>query len=58
MNRLAFLGRLAGNVYVSGLLLAVLGIVAGYLIFFQVYPGKPKIGIIDIPFTVISRRKV
>ena len=54
MNRLALLGRLAGNVYVSGLLLAVLGIAVGYLVFFQVYPGKPKIGIIDIPFTVIT----
>jgi protease-4 len=26
----------------------------GWLVFFQVYPGKPKIGIIDIPFTVIT----
>ena len=46
--------RLAGNVYVSGVLLAALGIVVGYLVFFQVFPGKPKIATIDIPFTVIS----
>ena len=38
----------------SAVLLAALGIGAGYLIFFQVFPGKPKIGIIDIPFTVIT----
>ncbi len=54
MNRLASLGRLAGNVYVSAVLLAALGLVVGYLVFFQVFPGKPKIGIIDIPFTVIT----
>jgi len=54
MNRLASLGRLVGNLYVSGVLLAVLGIVVGYLIFFQLFPGKPKIAIIDIPFTVIT----
>ena len=54
MNRLASISRLAGNFYVSGVLLAVLGIGLGYLIFFQVFPGKPKIAIIDIPFTVIS----
>ena len=54
MNRLASLGRLVGNVYVSGVLLAALGILAGYLVFFQVFPGKPKIGIIDIPFTVLT----
>ena len=54
MNRLTSLWRLAGNVYVSGVLLAALGIVVGYLVFFQVFPGEPKIGIIDIPFTVIT----
>ncbi|PKB84197.1 MAG: hypothetical protein BZY88_00245 [SAR202 cluster bacterium Io17-Chloro-G9] len=54
MNRLASLWRLAGNVYVSGVLLAAVGVLVGYLAFFQVFPGKPKIGIIDIPFTVIT----
>ena len=54
MNRLASLWRLAGNLYVSSVLLAALGIGLGYLIFFQVFPGKPKIAIIDIPFTLIT----
>ena len=54
MNRLASLWRLAGNLYVSSVLLAALGIGVGYLVFFEVFPGKPKIAIIDIPFTVIT----
>ena len=40
--------------YVSGPLLAVLGVVIGLWVFFYVVPGKPKIGVIDIPFTVIN----
>ena len=40
--------------YVSLLVIAVLGPLLGWLVFFQVYPGKPKIGIIDIPFTVLT----
>ena len=46
--------RMAGNFYVSVVLLAALGIGVRYLVFFEVFPGKPKIGIIDIPFTVIT----
>jgi len=38
------------------LLLAAMGIALGYLLFFHVYPHKPKIGIIDIPFTIIIDR--
>lgn len=34
--------------------LAGLGIAAGVLIFLYVFPGTPKIGVIDIPFTVIT----
>ena len=54
MNRFASLWRLTANLYVSSVLLAALGIGVGYLVFFQVFPGKPKIAIIDIPFTVIT----
>ena len=46
--------NLATTWYVSFLVIAVLGPLLGWLVFFQVYPGKPKIGIIDIPFTVID----
>ena len=31
-----------------------LGVAVGLLIFLFAYPGKPKIGVIDVPFTVIS----
>ena len=54
MNRLASLWRLGGNLYVSSVLLALLGIGVASLVFFQFFPGKPKIAVIDIPFTVIS----
>ncbi len=48
--------RFANHRFVSVVLLAGLGVVAGYLIFFNVYPHQPKIGIIEIPFTVITSR--
>ena len=40
--------------YVLATALAGLGIAAGLLIFVYVFPGTPKIGVIDVPFTVIS----
>ncbi|MDE2837180.1 MAG: S49 family peptidase [Chloroflexota bacterium] len=40
--------------YVVAPLLAGLGIAAGALTFVYASPGKPQIGIIDIPFTVIT----
>ena len=40
--------------YIALPALAVVGIVLGYLVFFNLYPGKPQIGIITIPFVVIS----
>lgn len=40
--------------YVVVPLLAGLGIAAGALLFVYASPGKPQIGVIDIPFTVIS----
>ncbi|MFQ6026574.1 MAG: S49 family peptidase [Dehalococcoidia bacterium] len=40
--------------YIAAPVLAILGIVIGYQLFFNVFSGKPKIGIIDIPFTVIN----
>ncbi|MFB3119021.1 MAG: S49 family peptidase, partial [Stenotrophomonas maltophilia] len=40
--------------YIALPALAVVGIVLGYLVFFNLYPGKPQIGIITIPFVVIN----
>ena len=54
MGKLALLGRIITSWYVAGPALAVVGILFGYLLFFNVLPGKPKIGVVDIPFTGIS----
>lgn len=54
MGSLAALWRIATHWYISSLLLAVVGIVVGWAVFFHLFPGKPKIGVIDIPFTVIT----
>ena len=40
--------------YVLATAMAGLGIAAGLLIFIYVFPGTPKIGVIDVPFTVIT----
>lgn len=56
MNKLAALGNFLGTWYVSTVLLAVVGLVLGSAVFFYAYPGKPKIGVISIPFTVIDDR--
>ena len=42
------------NWYVFACAMAGLGIAGGVLIFVYVFPGAPKIGVIDIPFTVIT----
>ena len=56
MGRLFALWRLVSNRLVSIVLLSVLGIGLGYAVFFHVYPQTPKIGVIDIPFTIINDR--
>jgi len=56
MGRLSALWSLASNRYASIIMLSILGIGLGYAVFFFVYPQKPKVGIIDIPFTVINDR--
>ena len=40
--------------YVVVPLLAILGIATGALTFVYAFPGKPQIGVIDIPFTVLT----
>ena len=54
MGKLASVWKLASSWYISLLFVAAAGVLLGYLVFFQVFPGKPKIGIIDIPFTVLT----
>ena len=56
MSRLSPVWRIATKWYVSGLILGSLGIILGSMVFFFAWPGKPKVAIIDIPFTVINDR--
>ena len=54
MGKLAVLWRIANNWYVAAFILSALGIALGLSVFFVVFPGQPKIGVIDIPFTSIN----
>jgi protease-4 len=54
MSKLAPLVKLLTQWYISIPVLVAAGIVLGYFVFFNLYPGKPQIGLIDIPFTVIN----
>lgn len=54
MDKLAALGRIITSWFIAVPLLVALGLVLGALVFFNVFPGKPQIGIITIPFTVIN----
>ncbi|MFQ5933384.1 MAG: S49 family peptidase [Dehalococcoidia bacterium] len=56
MDRLGIVWRLLFPWYISGVLLAAAGILIGYVIFFHIFPGKPEIGIINIPGTRITDR--
>ena len=54
---MGFLSELTGflfNRFAIAASIAALGVAAGLLVFVYVFPGQPKIGVIDIPFTVIS----
>ena len=54
MGKISAVWRIASSWYVSLLFVVTVGIVIGYFVFFEVYPGRPKIAVIDIPFTVIT----
>ena len=56
MGNFSFVWRLAENLYISGFFLGALGIILGSMVFFFAWPGKPQIGIINIPLTVINDR--
>lgn len=48
------IGRTLSNAYFLGLVAIALGVTAGLLVFVYVFPGQPRVGIIDVPPTVIS----
>ena len=54
MRVLSGLGRILTSWFVAGPILAIVGIAIGYGLFFYALPAKPKIGVIEIPFTGIS----
>ena len=54
MGFLSNVGAFLSNGITIALFMAALGIAAGLLIFAFVFPGQPKIGVIDIPYTVIT----
>ena len=54
MGRVTALFRPLAAWYISGPALALLGVLVGAFVFFTMFPGKPKVGIIDIPFTVLT----
>ena len=56
MGKLSAVWRIASKWYVSGLVLGSLGIILGSMVFFFAWPGKPKVAVINIPFTVITDR--
>lgn len=49
------LWRLLTRWYISSVLLAGIGVLIGYVVFFHIFPGTPEIGIIDIPGTVLTQ---
>ena len=54
MARLAWATRLTNRWFILGPIAIGLGIALGLTIFFSVLKADPKIGIIDVPFTVIT----
>ena len=54
MGNLSTVWRIATRWYISLPFVVALGIILGYFVFFESWPSKPKIGVIDIPFTVIT----
>ena len=56
MRALAALRRALTSWYVSVPALIAAGVLVGYFFFFNAFPGRPQVGVIDIPFTVINDR--
>ena len=54
MGFFSILRKVLTGWYVVVPVLAALGIAAGALTFVYAFPGKPQIGVIDIPFTVLT----
>ena len=54
MSLLSLVWRVLTGWYALPVLVAGLGIAAGVLVFIYLFPGRPQIGVIEIPFTVLN----
>lgn len=54
MGAISAMWGIASRWYVSLVLMAGVGALIGALVCLYAYPGKPTIGVIDIPFTVLT----
>ena len=54
MVLLSILWNVVTRWYAVTALVAALGIAAGVLVFIYVFPGKPQIGVIELPYTVLN----
>lgn len=54
MRLLSAMWGIIARWYVSAVLLTAVGIAIGYFVFFNLFPGRPQIGVIDVPFTLIN----
>ncbi len=54
MGLFSTIGGILTNRYFAAVFLAAVGVAVGLVVFFYAFPGKPKIGVIDIPYTVIT----
>lgn len=54
MGILAGFWSILSRWYVAALVISGLGVLAGYLVFFIGFPGRPQVGVINVPFTVID----
>ena len=54
MGMVAGLWKIVTIWYVSAVVMVGLGVLGGWLFFVNVFPGKPFVGVIDIPFTPLN----
>ena len=54
MRAMTALRRTLASWYVSVPALIAAGVLVGYFFFFNTFPGRPQVAIIDIPFTIIT----
>ena len=54
MGFLRAVGRFLISWYIAAPAMVIAGLAVGFVLFFNIFPGKPKIGVIDIPYSGLS----